>query len=73
MLEAVEQPAAGGTTRGVVKVDVLVPRGHEEPEGRGRELDGGDGVGGGVRELVLGWKAGCQFLRIPPLCHGIVL
>ena len=36
---------------------MLVPGGDEEPEGGGRELDGGDGVGWGVRELVLCWEA----------------
>ena len=58
MLEPVEQLAAAAA-RGVVQVDVLVPGGDEEPEGGGRELDGGDGVGRGVRELVLcceGWS-----------------
>ena len=54
MLESVEQLAAAASgTRGFLTVDVLVPGGDEEPEGRGRELDGGDGVGRGVRELVL--------------------
>ena len=52
MLEPVEQLAAAGI-RGVVQVDVLVPGGYEEPEGGGRELDGRDGVGRRVQELVL--------------------
>ena len=58
MLEPVEQLAAAAA-RGVVQVDVLVPGGDEEPEGGGRELDGGNGVGRGVREFVLcceGWS-----------------
>ena len=59
MLEPVQELAA--RARGVVEVDVLVPGGHEEPEGSGRELDGGDGVGRGVRELVLCWEASQRF------------
>ena len=55
VIEPVEQLAA--RVRGVVQVDVLVPGGDEEPERGGRELDGGDGVGRGVRELILCWKA----------------
>lgn len=51
MLKLIEQLAA--STRGVVKVDMLVPGRYEEPQGSGRELYGGDGVGWGVRELEL--------------------
>ena len=40
---------------------MLVPGGDEEPEGLGGELDGGDGVGGGVRELELGYDACFSF------------
>ena len=37
----------------VVKIDTLVPRCYKEPEGSGRELEGGDGIGGWGCELDL--------------------
>jgi hypothetical protein len=55
VLVRLQQPTA--VRAGVVEVDVLVPGGDEQAQGSGRELDRGDGVGGGGGELELRW--GC--------------